>query len=120
MIFALSVHYPNVPNEKSPTPITRGIEIQKAKNEAIRSKSSDASGKVADLSRLVHERIDAEYAKGPDAGNFDRLIELHEQDRALEEIARKLEDIIIRHDEFDEALNEQLSEMHDRMSRTER
>lgn len=117
-MFRLSAHNQNV-DEKPPTPITHGIDIQKEKLAELRTKAGAEYTRIARLSRLVNDRIVAELAKGSQADNHDELAKLFEQENALDEIGRKLEGILLRNDEFDDALNERLFEMYNRMSRLE-
>ena len=82
--------------EKEPTPISRGIEIQKVRIEEFQNLALEQYKKVTRLSTSLEERIDAALSDVPNPEGLSALTTLFEKKHALEEIGRELEDLILR------------------------
>jgi BMFP domain-containing protein YqiC len=78
------------------TPISRGVEIQKAKIEEIQKRALDRYKDVTALSKRVEAKIDAALAKAIDQETLNELAELFEKKHVVEQIGQALEEMILR------------------------
>ena len=84
-------------DEGSPTPINRGIEIQKNKIEGIVRQATGRYKELAALSQIVEARLDTELlALADEPVDYVEILWLFDQKHALEEIGRELEALILR------------------------
>lgn len=81
--------------EKEPTPISRGIELQKNKVEEIQKKALAQYRILADLSKELEAKIDIELLN-PSAESTEELAKLFNQKHVLDGIGYELEDFILQ------------------------
>lgn len=82
-------------NEKRPTPISRGVEIQKDKVEEIKQWAMARHAEVVELGRIVSQRREQELAKPVEQQDAGKILEFENQDRALDDISNELTDLIM-------------------------
>lgn len=82
-------------SEKEPTPISRGIELQKSQVEKLQQKALAQHRILVDLDKVLEAKIDAALSVPSDESTVE-LVELFKQKRALEEIGHELEELILQ------------------------
>ena len=102
--------------EGPPTPISRGVEIQKSKVEEIRRRAIDRYTELTPLDNLLEERIGAALAAQPTEESLEELAGLFEKRRSLEEVEHALEEMILRTLDQQDELEARLADIEARIN----
>lgn len=103
-------------HEKLPTPLSRGVEIQRSMVEEVCRQAMKRYTELTPLSDLIEERISAALSREATEESLAELAGLFEKKRELQEIEHALEDMILRTLDRQDELQTRLEEIEARIS----
>lgn len=101
--------------EKIPTPISRGVELQKSQIEELQKKAHFQYRRLVDLSREVESKIDTALSQSSDESTRV-LAELFEQKHALDQLGYELEEFLLKGFDQRDQLQERWLALEERLS----
>ena len=102
--------------EKEPTPISRGVELQKSRVEEIRKQALNRYKSLTELSKKIEEKLDVALSQPSTSESLAELATLFEQKHMLEGIGHELEEMILRGFEHQDQLQERWVALEQRIA----